>query len=277
LRTQTTEQHCYIAVDDDSLVLKTVAMMMPKKFDIFLCKEPSDIFSFIRKAIDKFSKFSLITDLEMGVTRGTEILSQALDSDLPLQAGLLMSGSTNLEREGLRLKPAFEQKQTPFLTLEKPFQSKDLISRLELLRLKNIIYKPETVDLAPDPLIYSYENQPHLVLRAARETLGLSTTELAQLISLNERTYTEDAMIALERDPSRVLELSAEQWFFICEMMGIPTESFNEGYSRIQHLCRMRRLCLTNKNRFIVKDALSEELAYLQSEITETTLLQKIC
>ena len=74
---------------------------------------------------------------------------------------------------------------------------------------------------------YRFQNQPDEIMKAARQTAGLSESDVANAIGCT-------AAELLEMENGVIIPSGAE-WYLFCHLVRISTDSFNVGYSREEH------------------------------------------
>ena len=74
---------------------------------------------------------------------------------------------------------------------------------------------------------YRFQNQPDAIMKAARQTSGLSESDVANAIGC-----TAAEILQME---GGVEIPSCTQWYLFCHLVKISTDSFYVGYSRGEH------------------------------------------
>jgi transcriptional regulator with XRE-family HTH domain len=94
--------------------------------------------------------------------------------------------------------------------------------------------------------------QPGMIIRAARETTGLDTSELVQALSDASYELSESELKSLERNE---IVPSAEFWLRFCQKVHMPFEAIWR-YSKWEHLSAIRKAIEENKLSIPVRSTL---------------------
>lgn len=124
-------------------------------------------------------------------------------------------------------------------------------------------------------LKFLHAQKPGKILKSARASLGLTQKQVVDTLKKMDISMTLQRYSRIENDRIDGDQLGATDWYYLCQVLEIHTESISYGYEPVIHLQRVQYAMDQGEYRLPVTQELLKSLKSLRDQFASEAPVQK--
>lgn len=263
--------HLLVVDDVEDMLFATTQMFLGFAKEVHKAQGADEALTIIRRIAKEHTGLVVMTDLQMGVRTGVDLLKAVAAEGLPIAGAILMSGLPDFRDEIADVALSLGERNIPVFGLEKPFNKHQALCCLHRIR---VFGDAQEITVSDAPFEsskkqgvkqVSYLFKSGYLLRQARRTLGLQISEVIEVLRSLGHVIDAKEYDLFEKSHGGSDEVPMDMWYMLCRLYEIPTDSITIGYNRELHLGRVWSAIQDRSFRFTASEALKRQIVELES------------